>query len=76
MVQSRQVALVPVTEERGGPPWADAPEVPAPGAQVPVPDRAAASGARGGRHRRPRRAAAPAGGSGGSGGSGGRHNAR
>jgi hypothetical protein len=48
----------------GGPPWADAPEVAAPGAQVPAPDPVPE--VRAGRHRRARRKA----------GSGGRHNSR
>jgi len=50
---------------RGGPPWADAPEVAAPGAQVPAPDREAVPEGRAGRHRRARRKAGS-----------GRHNSR
>jgi hypothetical protein len=50
---------------RGGPPWADAPEVAAPGAQVPAPDGEAVPEVRAGRHRRARRKAG-----------GGRHNSR
>ena len=48
---------------RGGPPWADAPEVTAPGAQVPAPDPVPE--VRAGRHRRARRKAGS-----------GRHNSR
>jgi hypothetical protein len=75
MVRSRVVALVAVpvaavANERlaaaGGPPWADAPEVAAPGTQVPAPDPEAVPEVRAGRHRRARRKA----------GSGGRHNSR
>ena len=48
---------------RGGPPWADAPEVAAPGAQVPAPE--VVPEVRAGRHRRTRRKAGS-----------GRHNSR
>jgi hypothetical protein len=80
MVQSRVIALASVPEaavanERlaaaAGPPWADAPEVTAPGGQVPAPE--AVPEARAGRHRRARRAPRARRKAG---GSGGRHHSR